>query len=234
MAAVLLGGPPAMLSHRSAAELWGLLEPIEGPVHVTIGHGRSGADGVRFHGSCELGQRTTRAGVPLTTIPQTLLDLAGVVSASRLRGAYDDADRRSLLDRSALDRLCQPRSGRRGLRAMRDLLDERPIPVAETRSHLERRFLRFCRERRLPIPAVNVPVAGYEVDCLWPPERVVVELDSWSHHGSRDAFEADRRRDARIQLAGYRIVRVTHRRISDGADELEAQIRGLLQAGWRG
>jgi very-short-patch-repair endonuclease len=74
-------------------------------------------------------------------------------------------------------------------------------------------------------------VAGYEVDCLWIAERVVAELDSWRHHGTRDAFESDRKRDARIQLAGHRIVRVTNHRISDEADELEAEISQLLGTG---
>ncbi|HEY7151613.1 MAG TPA: DUF559 domain-containing protein, partial [Solirubrobacterales bacterium] len=88
--------------------------------------------------------------------------------------------------------------------------------------------LRYCRERGLPIPAVNVPVAGYEVDCLWPAARVAVELDSWSHHGTRNAFESDRRRDARLQSAGYRVVRLTHQRIINEGHELESEIRRLL------
>jgi very-short-patch-repair endonuclease len=88
-------------------------------------------------------------------------------------------------------------------------------------------FSGSCHDRGLPIPAVNVPVAGYEVDCLWPDHRTVVELDGWMYHGNRDAFESDRKRDAAIQLAGYRILRVTDRRISDECEELEADIRRL-------
>lgn len=109
------------------------------------------------------------------------------------------------------------------------MLSERVLPLAQTRSKLEEAFLRFCRRRDLPIPAVNVPLAGYEVDCVWPDRRVAVELDSWTHHGGRDAFEADRKRDAAIQMAGYRILRVTHRRMADQGEDLEAEIRWLCE-----
>jgi very-short-patch-repair endonuclease len=228
MAAVLAGGAEAVLSHRSAGELWGLLEPIEGPVHVTVRHSRRAAIGILFHRSRDLGQRTERHGIPCTTVARTLLDLAGFVSRAQLSHVFDEARRRGLLRRTELVSLCRRSSGRRGLGSLRALLDERPLPVGETRSQLERRFLRFCRERGLPIPAVNAPLAGYEVDCLWPERGVVVELDSWTHHGTREAFESDRKRDASIQMAGYRILRVTHRRIGNDGDELEAEIRELL------
>jgi very-short-patch-repair endonuclease len=233
MAAVLAAGAGARLSHRSAAELWGLLEPIEGPVHVTVRHARRGPLGVRLHWSRDLAQQTTHHGIPVTTVPRTFLDLAGIVSPTQLRHAFDQADTRGQLRRAALARLVEHSNGHRGVGALRTLLEERPLPVAQTRSNLERRFLRYCRERRLPIPAVNVPLAGYEVDCLWPQARVAVELDGWMHHGTRDAFESDRRRDTQIQLAGHRIVRVTHRRMTHEPDELEAEIRGLLEASAR-
>jgi hypothetical protein len=231
MASVLLGGSQAMLSHRSAAELWELLDPIEGPAHVTVVHTRRGPEGVRFHCSRDLGDRTMHDRIPVTTVPRTLLDLAAVVSPTQLRRAFEEAERRGELDRGAVARLCERSNGRRGLGALRALLDERLVPLVETRSGLERRFLRYCHERGLPIPAVNAPLAGYVVDCVWPAHRVAVELDSWTHHGSREAFESDRKRDARIQLAGYRVVRVTHRRIVNQGNKLEVEIRQLLGAG---
>jgi very-short-patch-repair endonuclease len=228
MAAVLVGGPRTALSHRSAGELWGLLEPIEGPVHVTVPHGRKQTVGVVFHRSGSDVARAKCHSIEVTTVSRTLLDLASVATRGELRRAVDEAERRDQLDRGALGQLCERSGGRRGVGALRALLDERSLPLVETRSHLERRFLRYCRDRRLPIPAVNAPLAGFEVDCLWPEERVVVELDGWAHHATRDAFESDRKRDARIQLAGHRIVRVTHRRITYEGDELEAEIRSLL------
>jgi very-short-patch-repair endonuclease len=100
-----------------------------------------------------------------------------------------------------------------------------------TRSELERRFLRFCRERGLPKPAVNVPLLGYEVDAFWPEQRLVVELDGWTTHRGRASFEGDRVRDAALQVARCRVVRVTDRRIEDDPDELEAELRALLRLG---
>lgn len=178
MAAVLLGGPGAMLSHRSAAELWGLLEPIEGPVHVTVRHGGRRHDGLHLHRSRHLDQCAVRDLIQVTTVSRTLLDLAGVGSPAVLRQAFDEADRRGHLRRAELSRLCAGPTGRPGNGALRALLDKRQVPLARARSRLEERFLRYCRDRGLPIPAVNVPLAGYEVDCLWPGERVAVELDS--------------------------------------------------------
>jgi very-short-patch-repair endonuclease len=228
MAAVLAGGDGAMLSYRSAGELWNLLAPIEGPVHVTVPHGGRNLPGVRFHRSRNAGEHTLIQGIPVTTAARTLLDLAGVVSPTQLRHAYHEASGRGDLDRAELTRLCERSNGHRGLGVLRALLDEEAIPLAEARSDLEQRFLWWCRDRGLPTPTVNVPVAGYEVDCLWPEHGVVVELDSWTHHANRDAFEADRKRDAAIQLTGHRILRVTHRRITREGDQLEAEIRHLF------
>jgi very-short-patch-repair endonuclease len=218
-----------MVSHRSAASLWELLDPIDGPVHVMVPHARRERVGIRFHCSRDLGHGTKRHGIPVTTVPRTLFDLASVISPTQLRHAYQLACGRGQLDPRELKGLCQRSSGRRGLGALRALLDESPLPLSQTRSSLERRFLRFCRDRGLPIPAVNVPLAGYEVDCLWPDHRVAVELDSWTHHSNRDAFESDRQRDARVQLAGYKILRVTDRRMTEEGDELEADIRRLFR-----
>ena len=191
---------------------------------------RDGPPGITIHRPRTLEHRdgTLRWGIPVTTPTRTLLDLGSVLSPTQLERAFEEADRLDLLDRSRLAHLCTSTSGRRGTGTLRALLRARPLPLSETRSKLEQRFLRFCRARGLPIPAVNVPLAGYNVDCLWPEERVVVELDSWAHHGDRASFEADRRRDTRIQIAGHRIVRVTNQRIADEPDLLEAELRSLL------
>ena len=124
-------------------------------------------------------------------------------------------DRLELVDISALVDLCEAPSNRSRSR-------QRAHPVAaphrlgtvpQTRSALEHRFLRTCQRAGLPPPAVNVPVSGLEVDALWSHERLVVELDGYAYHRGRAAFERDRRRDAALVLAGYRVVRITHWRL---------------------
>jgi very-short-patch-repair endonuclease len=235
MAAVLACGDGALLSHRSAAVVWAMVSMSPSRIDVTVPRRRSngrrkGPPGIAIHRprTLEDCDCTHRWGIPITTPTRTLVDLGSVLSPTQLKNAFEEAEGKGILNRARLAHLCMASSGRRGSGTLRALLAARPLPLAETRSRLEQRFLRFCRERGLPIPAVNVPLAGYNVDCLWPEQRVVVELDSWAHHGDRASFESDRRRDTRIQIAGHCIVRVTSRRISHEADLLEAELRTLL------
>jgi very-short-patch-repair endonuclease len=228
MAAVLAGGESALLSHRSAGELWGLVEPIEGPCHVTVTHGRRTHAGIVLHRTRHPAARAVRYRIPVTAPSRTLLDLAAVLSDRRLSRALEAADRHQLLDITELTRLCEASSGRKGTGRLSSLLARyRSLP--ETRSELERRFLRLCREAGLPPPAINVPVAGVEVDFLWPGARVVVELDGYAFHRDRAAFERDRVRDAKLQLAGYRVLRVTYRRLVEEADAVIAEVSALLR-----
>jgi very-short-patch-repair endonuclease len=137
------------------------------------------------------------------------------------------ADRLELLEPSALARRCERSRGRKGTGRLLSLLVQyRPLP--ETRSELERRFLRLCDDAELPRPAVNVSVEGFEVDFVWFAERLVVELDGYEYHRDRASFDRDRRRDAALQLAGFRVLRFTHRRLVDEPDSVVAELRQLL------
>jgi hypothetical protein len=229
MAALLACGDAAVLSHVSAASLWRLVAPALGPVHVTVSDRARRRRGIIVHRSRTLTQadRRRRHGIAATSVERTLLDLAATASPTQLRHAFEEAERLELLRRAALEGLCERMRGRRGLGTLRGLLGEAPLPLSEARSTLEARFLAFCRDRGLPIPAVDVPVGEFIVDFLWPEHRVVAELDSWTHHGRRNSFESDRERDVRIQLAGYRVIRITHRRL-DRPVQLDADLRRLL------
>ena len=90
--------------------------------------------------------------------------------------------------------------------------------------------MRLCADAGLPTPAVNVLVAGFEVDALWTKARLVVELDGFAYHRSRAAFERDRARDAALQLAGFRVLRITHRRLETEAAVVVEMLRSLLAA----
>jgi very-short-patch-repair endonuclease len=170
---------------------------------------------------------TTRDGFPVTTVARTLFDLAEAVSYEELQGAAEEADRLKLLRLGELEAVCGRGRGRRALRPMRRLLSELKAPE-EGRSPLEIRFMAFVRTHRLPEPVQNVHVLGHEVDALWPSAKLVVELDSWEHHAHRAAFERDRARDPKLLIAGYRTIRVTHRRLDREAAKLAAEIRQLL------
>jgi very-short-patch-repair endonuclease len=230
-AAVLAYGEGALLSHRSAAALWGLSRQRPELIDVTAPMGRQGVrrrDGIFIHrGRLYREDRVARGGLPVTTVARTLFDLAEFVTLKRLESAWEEADRLNLLYLREVEAVCERGYGRRALRPIRALLAEaRAVEI--TRSPLEDDFAAFCRMHRLPPPVFNTTVLDYEVDALWPRQKVAVELDSWSFHGHRAAFERDRARDTVLQVAGYRTLRITHRRLHNESAIVLNQLRALL------
>ncbi|HEU4658061.1 MAG TPA: type IV toxin-antitoxin system AbiEi family antitoxin domain-containing protein [Capillimicrobium sp.] len=219
-AALLASGPDAVLSHRSAAELWGVLQPADGPIHVTVpgATGRKSAR-VRVHtGRLEPRDVVVRNALPVTTVERMLLDLAEELTVGELVEVLDRCEAARLhRPRAVADVMARAR-GRRGLRRLREaLLVARPQDFL-TRSRLERRALRLIADHGLPRPEVNTRLHGYEADLLWRDAKLVVELDGRAFHGDGVAFERDRRRDANLQAAGFRVLRFTWRQVaSDGA-----------------
>jgi predicted transcriptional regulator of viral defense system len=232
MAAVLAFGDDALLSHRSAAAVWGFGSGAGSRIDVTaLGRSRHGLPGVVLHQVRRLDprDRAVRDRLPVTSVARTLLDLAEVVQARQLERSFEEAERLHLLDLAAILRLRDRSPGRRGLRALDALLSDHRTPPPETRSELEQRFVEFCREVGLPSPANNVSLAGFEVDAFWPGTRLVVELDGYAFHRTRGAFERDRARDTALQVAGYRILRVTSRRLVEEPVAVADAIRSLLE-----
>ncbi len=231
MAAVLGCGTGSVLSHHSAAALWGL-EEARSPIDVTAPRGRQGTPrraGIRLH-RCRLEEDewTRRDGIPVTTVARTLFDLAETVSRDRLARLWEEADKLHLLGLDDIAAVYERRRGcRRARRQVRPLLLEAPYSERR-RSPLEDRFATFCRHFELPPPATNVLVLEKEVDAAWLDARLLVELDSWEHHAHRAAFERDRKRDAALIVAGYRTIRVTHRRLDGEAATLATEIHALL------
>lgn len=204
-AAVLACGDAAILSHRAAAVVWGLIEQGGRPIDVTVTHGhRRSRPGIRVHHAPAT--RTSRHGIPITTPRRTLTDLEPTMSA---------ADYERALNQAQILRLPLPASS---------------SPPELTRSEAERRLLGLIAEAGLPPPATNVTVCAYEVDLHWPAHGLVVEFDSWTFHSTRAAFERDRRRDADLQLAGHRVIRVTHRQIAGEPYALVARLATALSA----
>jgi predicted transcriptional regulator of viral defense system len=232
LAAVLACGDGAVLSHASAAALWGIAEIEQGQIHVAAVRGRGGPRrGIVVHRPRRLtdDDRAERWGVPVTAPAPTLVDLAGMIGEAGLRRAIDAADRLDLLDLPRLTALADRANGRRGIRRLRAALAlHRPLP--QTRSELERQFIRLCEGAGIPRPAVNVPIRGLEVDCAWPAKQLVVELDGYAYHRGRASFESDRSRDARLTAAGYRVMRFTSRRLIAEPNAVVAELRAALAA----
>jgi hypothetical protein len=226
-AAVLASGEGAVLSHRSAGALWGLVGPRTG-AEVTSLRGRPGQRGIHLHRmALEADERTERDGIPTTIVARTLLDLAGVIDSDRVRRAWEEADRLNLLQLKSVASVCGRAGSRRGIGAIRRLLEEGRAATV-VRSPLEDRFAAFCREHRLPMPATNILLLDHEVDAYWPSARLAVELDSVEFHMHRAAFERDRARDAALQAAGYRTIRITDHRLRQDSSRVAEELRRLL------
>ncbi len=207
IAAVLALGEAALLSHRSAAALWGLLSPDDGPVHVSLAGrgGRAQRQGIRVHRpvSLEAHEITRRHGIPVTSPARTLADLRRSISKRESRRAIRQAEFLGL----AIDPALEP---------------------DRTRSELERRFLRLCRRHRLPMPAANLRVGPFTVDFCWVDQRLIVETDGYTSHRGRAAFEDDRGRDLKLRAMGYEVVRLSYRQVIDRPVEVADVLRALL------
>jgi very-short-patch-repair endonuclease len=156
-------------------------------------------------------ERTIHDGIPVTTPARTLLDLAATVDARTLERALNEAQVLRLTTPSALLPLLTQHSRHRGARALRALAE--PDRTRMTRSEAERRLLKLTRTAQLPTPRTNARLGPFEVDFLWAEHRLIVEVDGFQFHSSRDAFERDRARDSELVARGYRVVRVTWRQI---------------------
>ncbi|HEX6584820.1 MAG TPA: DUF559 domain-containing protein [Thermoleophilaceae bacterium] len=229
MAAVLACGPGAALSHHSAAALWGIRQSDR--IEVTRRTSYRGTKDITVHRSpLRHDERTTHRGIPTTTVPRTLLDLSAVVRPDALRSALRQAEQLRLTDPLSLIDLTERYPRRPGLAAIRALLEEATMGVRVIRSELEERFQAFLLRAGLPLPQTNQRVEGYEVDCVWPEQRLIVELDGHAFHSPTHAFEDDRARDRRLEAAGWRVIRVTWRQLHEEPELVEADLRRLLGA----
>lgn len=233
MAAVLFCGPEAVLSHRSAAALWGIRNPTSSPIEVTTPSKSRSRGTIRRHFAVlpadEVGEHD---GIPVTSVPRTIFDLAAIAPADAVESALRQSEYLRLHDRLSLPHLLERYPRHRGAKALRECLRRRREASGSARDWLEESFLPFLDRHRLPRPQLNVwlEVGGrrYQVDCLWPRRRAIVELDGFAAHGTRIAFREDRARDRRLRVAGYGVTRVAPEQLEDEPEALAADLRVLL------
>jgi very-short-patch-repair endonuclease len=227
MAAVLACGPDAVLSHHAAAALWNLRSNPSGLIDVTAPSPHH-LKGIRCHFARHLhpDDQTIIDAIPVTAIWRTHLDLAELLHPQRLRSTLEAAQRQDLLNFDFFDALIARHPGRHGLKLLQQVLATLKEEAPWTQSQFERRFLELIREAGLPEPQFNVIVAGELVDCYWPDHNLIVELDGWNTHKTKRQFKADRRRDTTLQIAGYRVVRLTYDRVQH---EPRAVARDLIK-----
>ncbi len=230
-AAVLACGPGAALSHRSAAVLHGL-QRGDGPRPDVTSPTRRGRTlpGVAVHRTRAEIDATTRDQIPVTSVTQTLIDLAATSHPRFLEAAIERAETLQVLDAHEL--CTHARRGRPGARALHRALRAFDLDSLRTREELERRVLALVRRAGLPPPRVNAPLnlpsGPIVVDFLWPERRVVLEADSRRHHGTTFALERDRRRDQALTLAGYRPLRTTWLQVTREPNTLSTLLAALL------
>ena len=232
LAAVMSLGAGAVLSHRSAAAHWAIRASAATRIDVAVpcAGSRRSRDGLAVHrlSSLRPEQVTTHRGVPVTTPARTLLDLGAVVSRRSLERALDEVERLRLFDLTAFESVLSANRGNPGALALTTVLREHTAGVTLNRSELEERLLAICHEHGLERPLVNTQLLDFEVDFFWRDARLVVETDGHASHGTRAAFERDRARDAQLTLAGYRVVRFTHRGLREEPGQAAQLMAGLL------
>lgn len=227
-AALLACGPRAVLSHRTAAALWGL--PITShTIEITLA-GRASRvrrPGITVHRPNHLARADIRTHerLSLTSPAACLVETAPHVSPRDLARITEEAERRGLVSRDDLEQRLEPRT--RGAAALRAVLARYDTPSL-TRSEAEARMLGLVRAAGLPHPVTNTRVLAYEVDLLWPRERVVVEVDGFAFHASRANWERDRARDAHLHASGYLVLRFTWREITKEPELVVARLAAAL------
>jgi very-short-patch-repair endonuclease len=236
-AALLACGPDAVLSHWTAARMLGL--PVPGNVQSDVVYVTIPVSGgcrrarVRAYRSGRLNAAEVQRlhDMPVTTTSRTLLDLAVPLardgSRRRLEQLVAAAFDQRLTTEARLRQVLDRHASRRGAGLLRLILDQAGGPRL-ARSEAEEELLRLIRAGRLALPRTNARVAGREVDFLWQQERLVVEVDGYAWHSSRNRFENDRDRDAALAAAGFTVLRVTWRRIADEPLVVVARIAFML------
>jgi predicted transcriptional regulator of viral defense system len=229
MAAVLACGPGAVLSHGSAAWLWGLFPtcPINPEVSVpNAGRPRAGIGAHRV-APLALSEFGNQDRLPVTSLARTLLDVAASGRGRRLQQAIEKAKRLGRLDLGEIDDLLDRRRGAAGTRRLRQVVEIYRDP-AFSRARSELLFLDLIKRAGLPRPAMNTFVASHEIDAYWEAERFAVEVDGWDTHRTREAFEADPLRQENLKLAGIDSIRITARRIEREPKVVGQRLRELL------
>lgn len=225
MAAVKAGGKGAVLSGLAAAYLFGLVKGTAPEPEVTAPTERR-VKGVRTRTRrLDSGDATVWHKIPVTTVPRTLVDLSSLLSLDELARACHEAGVRHRTTPAQVERTLKRTPNAKGVANLRRVL-RGDIPV--TLSKLERRFLKLLRAHGLPLPATNKRAGSHRVDCRWPDHHLTVELDSYSYHNSRHAWEQDRKREREARQRGDEVRRYTWTDVFEEPTEMLTELHTLL------
>jgi very-short-patch-repair endonuclease len=235
MAAVLACGPGAVLSHRSAASLHGILDDRRSRIDVIAPNRRGRAQkGIAAHRDRTLApvDRVVIEGIPCTSLGRTLLDIAATESTRSLTYAVTQAEVERIFDLAEVVELLKRSKGRRGVARLRLAIELHDAAEQDARSELEKKLLRLFKRGGFSPPEVNghLVVEGISMmpDFLWRDARLIVEADSRRVHGTLTAFEKDRQRDQRLVAAGWTVIHATWHQATQEPERLLRILRTLL------
>jgi Protein of unknown function (DUF559) len=194
-----------VLSHGTAAWWRGLLNwPVKSTHISTPRRIESSRRGLKIHGRRDV-EREIVNGLPVTTIPQTMLDLAATESLTLVRRALAQLDFDGEFDPAELHRATG--HGRRGSKALTRALRTHLPELSKTRSELEVEFLLLCERCGIPIPRMNRELYGVTPDAWWPDFKLVVELDGDANHRKPAQRAKDRRKEVILREHGLTVLR---------------------------
>jgi very-short-patch-repair endonuclease len=229
MAAVLVCGDEAALSHRSAAALWGIGHEDGKRVDITVRREcRIRRPGLRVNARAKLPKRSfvVKLGIPVTHPVQTLIDLATELKPLQLERAVNEADKLDLVDPERLREALDDYGGMPGVRPLRTMLDRHTFRLSD--SDLEIYFRPLALDAGFPLPLTKQWVLGYEVDFLFPDHRLIVETDGLRYHRTPSQQARMVRRDQKHVAGGYRVIRFTHWQIAHAPGEVTGLLRQML------
>jgi Protein of unknown function (DUF559)/Transcriptional regulator, AbiEi antitoxin len=232
MAAVLVCGDEAMLSHRSAAQLWGIGYEEGKRIDVTVRRRREiHRAGLKVRARPSLGASSfvVRFGIPVTNPIQTLIDLATELEDMRLERAVNEADKRDLVDPETLRRALDGYVGMPGVRTLRTMLDRHTFRLSD--SDLEILFRPLALAAGFPLPLSKHWVLGYETDFFFPDHDLIVETDGLRYHRTPSQQARAAKRDQKHVAAGFRVLRFTHWQIAHAPNEVVDVLRQVRGSG---
>jgi hypothetical protein len=233
MAGVLAHGRHAALSHRSAGQMWGICPRGEIAPEVTVpGSQKTKARIVAHRGTLLRDEVVWVRGIPVTSVPRTMLDLASTRPEREVERAWNEMEVRRHRHCLSVPDLLERHPGRKGSLVLARLAKRKELPVGITRNDLEEAFLALIDRFGLPRPRMNAHLAVrdrfYEIDCLWEEPRVAIELDGGAAHKTAKAFHDDRERDRILTAERFTTARITWHHIHDKPAEVAADLRQIL------
>jgi very-short-patch-repair endonuclease len=234
MAAVLASGHGAVLSHQSAAGLWGIWGSGAGETHVTVPRKTRSQRSIRRHFSVlPDDERMVLAGIPTTSAARAVLDLAAQKGEAAAESALREMEYHGIYGPVSLPALIERYPRHKGTPIVRVCLERlADDPGGRIRSDLEEAFLPFLDANQISRPRLNAWITidddRFQVDCLWPDAKLIGELDGFNAHGTKRAFRKDRRRDRRLGARGYHVVRITEDQLLTEPHELAADLLAFI------